>query len=650
MGKRVRHKLTLFFINKIDGEGGMWQSLWTKRDIVIGVALSLAIIIIYWQVQEFKLVYYDDNTYVTEKIHVMSGLTWAGVKWAMSATEAGFWHPLTWLSLMLDRELFNFNAGGFHWTNVILHLINTLFLFALLGAATGAPLRSAFVALLFAIHPLHVESVAWVSQRKDLLCTLFGFASLWAYVKYVKAPGWRRYSLLIIFFTLGLMSKPMIVTFPFVMLLMDYWPLQRIASLKPVSTGSIPPTNHQFVKRKFLRLFLEKLPLMALSLIASILVIITEKKAGALTSLADLSIMERCANAIVSYVKYIVMMFWPTHLAFLYPHPATIPLGQITGAIILIISITFIIIYAYQRKPYLFVGWFWYLGTLLPVIGLIQVGPPALADRYTYVPLIGLFIMIVWGVLDLTAKWKYKGSFLWTIGLSSVIIFSLLAWLQVGYWRNSITLFERALKVTRGNYIALNNLGDVYIKNGAIDKGISCLEEGIKVNPRFGALYHNIGIGLYAQGNYEKAIEYFKKAQALSFRYDETPRSLGDAYRQTGRVNYAIEAYHQALRINSGNLLAKYGLALVLSGAGRNDEAVKELREILPHDPNNLDVRKALMKIFLATKKNDFVIAEGKEALAIAPDDQEIRMIMDIASRREKRNSKLFVPDLTSSP
>jgi hypothetical protein len=554
----------------------MRQSLWTRRDIVIGLALSLAVIIIYWQVKEFKLVYYDDDAYVTEKIHVMSGLTWAGAKWAMSATEAGFWHPLTWLSLMLDRELFNFNAGGFHWTNVILHLINTLLLFILLAAATDAPLRSAFVALLFAIHPLHVESVAWVSQRKDLLCTVFGFASLWAYVKYARSPSLRRYFLVIIFFILGLMSKPMIVTFPFVMLLMDFWPLQRLASLKITSIESLLPTNRQFVKRSFFMLWLEKLPLIALSFSASILVVVTEKKAGALTNLLNLSIMERSANAVVSYVKYIAMMFWPTRLAFLYPHPVTIPPVQIVGALILIISITFIIIYAYQSRPYLFVGWFWYLGTLLPVIGLIQVGPQALADRYTYVPIIGLFIMIVWGGIDLTAKWKQKGLFLWTAGLSTVVVLALLAWLQVGYWRNSITLFERTLKVTQRNYIVLNNMGHYYINNGAIDKGISYIEEAIKFKPKQGVFYHNIGIGLYAQGNYEKAIEYLTKAQALSFRSDETSRSLGDAYRQTGRMDQAIEAYRQALRINSGNLLARDGLARVLNEAGRNDEAIKE--------------------------------------------------------------------------
>lgn len=610
----------------------------TKRDIVIGIALSAVIIIIYWQVKEFKFVYYDDEVYVTEKVHVMSGLTWAGVKWAMCSTESGFWHPVTWLSLMADRELFNLNAGGFHWTNVILHIINTLLLFILLRTATGSPLSSASVALLFAIHPLHVESVAWVAQRKDILCTLFGFASLWAYVKYSRSPSGRKYFFVVVFFILGLMSKPMVVTLPFVMLLMDYWPLQRITFSKQTNAENTPANNPLTIKRSFPMLLLEKLPLITLSVTASILAFFTENKAGALTKLENLGIWDRCANAVVSYVKYIAIMFWPVRLAFFYPHPIKIPPGQIAGAITVIISITLMIIYAYKRRPYLFVGWFWYLGTLLPVIGLIQVGPHALADRYTYVPIIGLFIMLVWGIGDLTKSWKYRRLFLCAIGLSSFISLSILAFLQVGYWRNSVTLFERALEVTKGNYIALNNLGRYYIMNGAIDKGICYIKESIRVKPNSGLAHHNIGAGLYTQGHYEQAIEYLKKAQELRFCAHETAQYLGDSYRLTGRTDEAIAAYYQALTINRRNLSAKYGLALALNEAKRNDEAVKELREILSDNHNNLNVRKKLMTIFLETKKFDLVIAEGQKASAIAPDDPEINNMMSIACLKVKHS------------
>ena len=610
----------------------MGQLLWTKRDLVIAITLSLAIIIIYWPVQKFKLVNYDDEAYVTERPQVMAGLTWSGAKWAMSSTDAGFWHPLTWLSLMADRELYKSNAGGFHWTNVILHLFNTLLLFILLRAATEATLRSAVVALLFAIHPLHVESVAWVSQRKDLLCTLFGFASLWAHVRYARSPGWRRYSLVAFFFILGLMSKPMIVTFPFVMLLLDYWPLQRLAAIRPNSS----PTGRRFGERSFIMLLLEKLPLLVLSFSASILVIFTEKKAGALTNLENLSFMERAANAILSYLKYMAMMFWPTGLTFFYPHPVTIPPLQVLGAITILISLTFFIIRLYRSRPYLPVGWLWYLGTLLPVIGLIQVGPQALADRYTYVPLIGLFIIIVWGAIDLTVLWKHKDLFLGAIGLSAFAGLALLTSWQIGYWRNSITLFERSLQVTQGNYIALNNLGFIYIQKGEVDKGISYIEEGIKANPRFGLLYHNLGLGMYVKGNYEKAIECLTKAQSMSFRGDDTPRYLGDAYRLTGRNSQAMEAYRQALALNGGNLLARYGLALVLDETGRHEEAIKELRNILAIDEANIRVRKQLMKIYLEMKEFRTVLAEGERALAIDPRDPEITKMMGRASGTAK--------------
>jgi len=549
----------------------MLRSSETKRDILVCIALSVITLAIYWQVQEFKFVYYDDNEYVTEKAHVMAGFTRQGVQWAVCATESGFWHPLTWLSLMLDRELFNYNAGGFHWTNVIIHILNTLFLFFILKAATAAPLRSAFVALLFAIHPLHVESVAWVSQRKDLLSTFFGFLCLFAYLKYAGFPTWRRYLFVLVFFILSLMSKPMIVTFPVVMLLMDYWPLKRMASFHSGSPEEHKSDGQSFEPRPFKTLFIEKLPFFLLSAAASVLVIFTEKKVGALTSLENLTIAERCGNAVVSYAKYIVMMFWPTDLAFIYPHPVTQPIILIVGAATFILAVTAAIVLSHPRRPYLLFGWCWYLVILFPVIGLIQVGPHALADRYTYVSLIGLFLALVWGVFEFSAKWRYRSAWLWGIGLATVICLSLTAWVQAGYWRNSVTLFEHALKATKGNYIAMNNLGFVYLSNGEIDKGISRFKEAIKVKPKYAPLYHNMGIGLYFKGQYEESIAYLTKAQKMSFRNDENFRYLGDAYIKTGRDHLALEAYRSALKINDKNEQARTGLDLVLNKRNRAD-------------------------------------------------------------------------------
>lgn len=566
----------------------------------------------------------------------MAGLTWQGVKWAMCATESGFWHPVTWLSLMVDRELFNNNPGGYHWTNVILHIINTLLLFFILRAATGAPLRSAFVAILFAVHPLHVESVAWVSQRKDLLCTVFGFSSLLAYVKYANSPSWWRYLPVILFFILGLMSKPMIVTFPFVMLLMDFWPLQRIKSRRIEGAAVMPQAHHNFAERSFYILLAEKLPLIVLSAIASFLVVFTEIKVGALTSLEELTIMVRCANAITSYVKYITMMFWPIHLSFFYPYLTTIPLTQVIGSILFIFSITLIIIMTYQSKPYLFVGWFWYLGTLLPVIGIIQVGPHAMADRYTYIPIIGLFIIVVWGIIDLTEKCKYKLIFLWMISLSTVIGLSQCAWLQIGYWRNSITLFEHALKVTDRNYIALNNLGYVYYTfHGDVDKSISCYKEAIKMKPDYGVLYHNLGVSMYYKGDYESAIEYLTKAQKTSFKSDETFRSLGEAYMQMGRDDQAIDAYSNAIRMQSDNIAARFGLAKMLNKVGRNDEAIAQLRKILSYEPDNMNARKKMIEFFLEIRNFNAVIAEGGKALATDPADPVLHKMIGIAYQKK---------------
>lgn len=614
-----------------------------KRNILICIALSIVVVALYWQVKDFKFIYYDDSEYVTTKSYVMAGLTWDGFKWAISATESGFWHPVTWLSLMLDRELFGYNPGGFHWTNVILHLINTLLLFFLLKAATNAPLRSAFVALLFAIHPLHIESVACVSQRKDLLCTLFGFAALWAYVRYASLPNWKRYIIMLIFFVLGLMSKPMIITFPFVMLLMDYWPLKRISCFHG-SSSEEAYLLHRFSEKRFLILLAEKLPLILLSVMASILVIYTEKKVGALTSLEALGIPLRFANAVVSYVKYIWMMLYPSNLAFLYPYPVTIPKVQVIGALLLIMLLTFIVVLACRRKPYLFTGWFWYLGTLFPVSGIVQVGPHALADRYTYVPIIGLFIMFVWLMTDWAEKGSSKRILLGVTGIALVIYLFSFAWFQIGYWRNSITLFQRALDVTSGNYIAMNNLGYVYINSGENDKAILYLKEAIKAKPNYGLMYHNMGVALYCMGSNEKAIEYLIKAQEMLFRSGETYRYLGDAYRKVGKNKKAIVAYKSALSINSGNLNVEYSLAMMMHEMGENDEAIQRLMNILSYNSSDMKVRKALMAILLEMRNFKAVTAEGEKALAVDPDDPEIYHMMGSAYKKtgELSKSKLY--------
>lgn len=507
----------------------MYTSSENKRDILICLVLALFIILIYSQVKGFKFIYYDDSAYVTERAHVMAGLTWEGVKWAMLATEAGFWHPVTWLSFMLDRELFGNSPGGYHWTNVILHIMNTLLLFFVLKRATATALRSAFVAMLFAVHPLHVESVAWVSQRKDLLCTLFGFASLWAYMKYTAAPCGRRYAVVVIFFVLGLMSKPMIVTFPLVMLLLDVWPLQRFTAPENAGCGGTAYQTFHAHSRSLRFLILEKAPLVLLSLAASILVVMTEHKARALTGFEVLSMPDRLSNAVVSYVKYIGMMIWPANLSFLYLHPVSLPLVQVIGAMFLLSAITILALLAFRSAPYLLTGWFWYAGTLVPVIGLIQVGPQALADRYTYVPLIGLFVALTWGAADIARRLRYGRQSLWTAGAVAIACYSLLAWAQVGHWRNTVTLFEHALKVAPDNYIVLNNLGLFLMAQGENEKGIAYILKAVEVGPASGPLYASLGLAMYKKGDYEKADQYFSKARDLGHLNEDAERMRADS-------------------------------------------------------------------------------------------------------------------------
>lgn len=511
----------------------MFKSQKSRRDIIICLVLALFILIIYRQASEFKFVYYDDGAYVTEVPHVMAGLTWEGFKWALTATDAGFWHPITWLSFMIDRELFGNNAGGYHWTNVILHIINTLILYFFLSNATAAPYRSAFVALFFAVHPLHVESVAWVAQRKDLLAALFGFASLWAYVNYALLPDLKKYFLVMFLFVCGLMSKPMIVTFPFVMLLMDYWPLARLklhteAGIKESSFSAYPYLK----KRTIWFLFLEKSPFVAISLAASMLVVITEQKAQALTGLEILSVTARLSNAVVSYIKYVSMMLWPVDLSFLYLHPVTIPVMHVFGALFALLTVTLVFLSVSRIRPYLLTGWFWYLGTLIPVIGLIQVGPHAMADRYTYIPLVGLFIAIIWYLDDVFSKRPFVRKMLVMTGVAAVFALSCLSWVQAGYWRNSVTLFEHALKVSPTNYIALNNLGSYYLSVGDYDKAIAMIRKAIELRPQLGQLYANLGLAMYARQDYDKAVEYLAKAHQLGHSNSESRKFMEEGIKK----------------------------------------------------------------------------------------------------------------------
>src|SRR5208337_1542954 len=437
-----------------------------SRITLICLILTAVTIGAFWQLKDNGFITYDDPAYISENPQVQGGLSRSGFLWAFSATTvAGNWHPLTWLSHMLDCQLYGVNPRGHHLTSLFIHLVNTLLLFWVWVRLTKRLWPSALVAALFAVHPLHVESVAWAAERKDVLSAFFWLTTMWAYLRYVERPGMGRYLLLPLSFALGLMAKPMLVTEPFVLLLLDYWPLGRWPQRPVVNSGRKKgkPTPGSGPHPAAWRLAWEKAPLFVLAAISCLITIIMQKGAGAVASMDKLPLGARLSNALVAYVSYLVKMLWPRNLAVFYPHPLSgFPGWQIAGAGLLLAGVTALVLRGARRYPYLPVGWFWYLGTLAPVIGIVQVGAQAMADRYTYLPLIGVFIILAFGAADLGAGRRPRQLALaasFSLALLACLIFS---WRQAGYWRNSQTIFTQDLAVTGNNSIAYSNLGRAY--------------------------------------------------------------------------------------------------------------------------------------------------------------------------------------------
>jgi tetratricopeptide (TPR) repeat protein len=586
--------------------------------LIISLFLMLAIIIAYGQVKNFDFVGYDDQEYVTENIQVQKGLTVEGIIWAFTDFHSSNWHPLTWLSHMLDCELYGLNPMGHHWTNIIIHMANTILLFLVLKLMTGAIWRSAFVAALFALHPLHVESVAWVSERKDVLSTFFGLLMIGAYYRYVKALDFKNYLWVIIFLSLGLMAKPMLVTFPFVLLLLDFWPLKRfhykndyfLQSERTIDYGS----------KGIYRLILEKIPLFIPVVISCILTFLAQKSWGAVKGLVALSLKTRVVNALVSYVNYVLKMFWPSKLAVFYPHPGdTLPAWQLFGAALFIAYACFWAIRAAKKYPYIAVGLFWYLGTLVPVIGLVQVGDQAMADRYTYIPLIGLFILIAWGVPDLLKKWKYRKIFL---GLSAVVILSALTvstLSQASHWKNGITLFENAVKVTENNYKAQNNLGTA-LGPVDLDKAIYHYKESLKIKPNYVRALSNLGIALYNRGDYDEAVLYFTKVLKINPQKTDTRMNLANVLFIQEKFDEAVSHYNEIIKTDSENADVHSNLAYVLFTKGKLDEAVFHCKEAIRIKPKHDKAHYNFGNILLKQGNIKEAATHFLEAIRIRPD------------------------------
>jgi len=603
-----------------------------RRECLIYLLLVLTTVTVFWQVRNHEFINLDDSKYVTENRHVQNGLTLDSMIWAFTTTQVANWHPLTWLSHMLDCQLYGLNPKGHHLTNVFLHLLNTLLLFFILQRMTGALWRSGLVAAFFALHPLHVESVAWVAERKDVLSTLFWLLTMWGYIWYVERPRLTRYLLTLLAFTLGLMTKPMLVTMPCVLLLLDYWPLKRFQLRQP--GGDTPATTGTFEEQgaPFLRLLLEKTPFFALTAASSIVTFLAQRSGGAVSALDVYPVKIRIANALVSYVSYIGQMVWPRGLAVFYPHPGThLPGWHAVGAGLLLACISIAVIRAARRHPYLAVGWLWYLGTLVPVIGLVQVGAQAMADRYTYVPLIGLFVIIAWSIPDLLAGNHYRKIVL-SMAVGTVLLaLTVSSWLQVQHWKNNLTLFKHALKVTAKNYVAHDSLGNALAQQGKVEEAIDHYYEALKIKPNLVNLHNNLGVALLEQRKVKEAMSHYDIALRLNADYAETYNNFGVAWFTVGEFDKAIAHYHEALRLDPAYGKAHNNMGNALVEHGRFEEAILHYSKALetkvhyPEAHNNLGVALAQQG-----KLNEAIV-QFKEALLLKPDYTQARANLDLA-------------------
>ncbi len=529
------------------GEMQKQHSLGPPRKITLLLALLLILgtLAIYAPSLHNGFVNYDDPAYVTANAHVRQGLSWSNVRWAFTATVEANWHPLTWISHMADVQFFGLSPARHHLTSVLLHAVNVVLLFLLLARSTGYTLRSAVVAALFAVHPLNVESVAWVAERKSVLCTLVFLLTLWAYGWYVRKPGAGRYLSVALLFALGLMAKPMVITLPFLLLLLDYWPLQRLGELKSNETSASD--------RTLLSLFTEKIPLFAMSAASALITVYAQHSGGALGITAALPLNLRIRNAVYSYAAYICKGIWPLHLAVFYPHPEnSLALWKVLAAIVVLLLIT-ALVWRFRKKNYLPVGWLWYLGTMVPVIGIVQVGRQGMADRYVYIPFIGLFVIAVWLAAEFFALIRLSFSTTVVIALAALSGYAFASYVQIGYWHDSFTLFSHALQVTSDNGIAEDNLGAALMDMGHPDLALPHFEAAVRLVPQLGTAHYNLATVLHRQNQLDAAMHEYELA--LTYASDATEaaqahNNLGALLMQRSQPAAAIAEFNAAILAN----------------------------------------------------------------------------------------------------
>ena len=578
--------------------------------LMICVALVVATGAFYWQVQGFDFVNYDDQAYVEDNEIVRKGLTREGFVWAFTTDKTGYWHPLTWLSLMLDCELARSVTRTCHTTNVLIHIVNTLLLFWVLRRMTSALWCSAFVAALFALHPLHVESVAWISERKDVLSTFFFFLTMLFYVRYVERPGFIRYVAVALCFAIGLLAKPMLVTLPFVLLLLDYWPLGRLRAGQLVGKGK----QGEKASKAAVRLVAEKIPLFILTAVLCVVTYLLQKSGQVV---ADLEFGVRLSNAIASYGRYIGKMFWPSGLTVIYLHSEKIEVWPLVVSSIVLVCVSAVVILQAQRRPYLAMGWLWYIGLLVPVIGLVQVGNQAMADRYTYVPLTGLFIMLAWSAADVTKGLRYQKIVSGAVGVSIVLVLSVCSWFQVQHWQNGVTLFGHAVDVTRGNYLAYSNFGVALKRAGRVEDAIEQWKTSLQIRPDFDTAIGNLGPVLVENGRVEEAIFYYKEFLGWAPDDCRTHMNMADALFQLRIYEQAVQHYEAALLFGCDSVNIRYSLAMALSNLGRYDEAILHYRKFLQQRPDSFRAHNNLGAMLLARRNVDEAMKHFQEALRL---------------------------------
>jgi tetratricopeptide (TPR) repeat protein len=609
-GKNWRHSMA---VPKPQSSSLLSDGKWTVPGIC--VLLALAVFVVFGQTCRHEFVNYDDDEYVYNNPPVTKGLTLPSIEWAFTHSHSQNWHPLTWLSHMLDCQLYGLNAGGHHLTNVLLHTLAAIGLFLMLKEMTGALWRSAFVAAVFAVHPLRVESVAWVAERKDVLSGLFFMLTLWAYARYAEKSKVQSsktkvfYWLALLFFAMGLMSKPMLVTVPFVLLLLDYWPLKRIPNSKSVS--QLSTFNH---------LLFEKLPFLLLSAASCVATVFAQGSVVASTKALPLSV--RFDHALVACTTYLGQMVWPHDLAVYYPY-RYLPVEPVVGAGALLLCITVLVFLGARRFPYLPVGWLWYLGMLVPVIGLVQVGHQSHADRYTYLPQIGLYLAVAWAVRDLTLSWRHRRQILGAAALSIIAALMVCSWKQTSYWQNSESLWTHTLACTSENDLAQSNLGHVLTTQGRLDEAIEHSQKAIEISPDYAVGHVNLAAALAGQGRTADAIEHFQRAIEIDPNQAEAHYDLGCIFARQGKLDEAIEQYQKAIEIIPDYAEAHNNLGVVLMQRGRLDEAMDHYRTALSLKPDYADAANNVGNVLVAQGKLDEALGQYRKAIEIKPDHAE---------------------------